>query len=119
MALVPPSRPRRVTGITPAQEQSMRSYVQGAVYSWIRDRSGEQFAARDLFGGLNWEWQGTPLYGLFQKHVRLGKSTYEAMTGAAQDLGWLLKSVLTDDKRHFRTGRSGQTAGYTWIGGEP
>jgi len=119
MALLTPSELRQVTGITAEQEQLMRAYVQGAVYSWVKNRTGEQFAARDLFGGENFEWEGTPLYPLYEKHRASGKSVDEAIDAASKDCGWLLKSVLADDRRHFEVGRSGLTAGYRWVGGEP
>jgi hypothetical protein len=58
MALLPPSEIRQVTGITLEQELLMRAFLQGAVYSWVKNRTGEQFAARDLVGGENFEWEG-------------------------------------------------------------
>jgi hypothetical protein len=119
MALLPPSEIRQVTGITLEQELLMRAFLQGAVYSWVKNRTGEQFAARDLVGGENFEWEGTPLFPLYEKHSASGKSIDEAIDAAGKDCGWLLKSVLADDRRHFEAGRSGLTAGYRWVGGEP
>lgn len=119
MALIPPSIVRNVRGIPDAQLDLMRTYLQGAVYSWVKNRSGEWFAVRDLVGGGNFEWQGTPLYPLFEKHLSLGKDNNDSITAAAKDAGWLLKRVLDDDKRHFEVGRSGLTAAYRWMGNEP
>ena len=119
MALLPPSEVREVRGITDEQPELIKAYLQGAVYSWVKNRSGEQFAARDLVGGENYEWQGTPLIVLYEKHIALGKASDAAVDDAAKDLGWLLKAVLNEDKRHFEIGRSGLTAGYRWIGNEP
>jgi len=85
----------------------------------VKNRSGEQFAARDLVGGENFEWEGTPLVVLYQKHIDLGKTDEAAISDAAKDLGWLLKAVLHEDKRHFEVGKSGLTAGYRWVGNEP
>jgi hypothetical protein len=119
MPLLPPSEIRDVHGVTPPQKELIKAYLQGAVYSWVKNRSGEQFAARDLVGGENFEWEGTPLIVLYEKHVSLGKTDEDAITDAAKDLGWLLKTVLHEDKRHFEVGRSGLTAGYRWIGNEP
>lgn len=119
MALLPPSEIRQVTGITAQQEHLLRAYLQGAVYAWVKNRPGEQFAARDLFGGENFEWRGTPLYPLYEKHIASGKSADEAIEAAGKDCGWLLKSVLANDRRRFEVGRSGLTAGYRWVGGEP
>ena len=119
MALVTPSEIRQVRGISQEQEQLLRAYLQGAVYSWVKNRPGEWFAARDLVGGENFEWEDTPLYPLFEKHLATGKSVDEAIEAAGKDCGWLLKSVLANDRRHFEVGRSGLTAGYRWVGGEP
>ena len=119
MALIPESEVRSVTGITDQQKELAKAYLQGAVYSWIRDRPNEIFAARDLIGGANFYWEGTPLMPLYEKHVAKGKSNDDAVTAAARDAGWLLKSVLNDDKRNFTIGKSGLTAGYKWIGNEP
>ena len=91
MPLDPPSETRTVHGITAEQTESIQNFLQGAVYCWVKNRPEEQFALRDLVGGENFEWQGTPLYCLFEKHIRRGKTDAEAITGAAKDAGWLLK----------------------------
>lgn len=119
MALIPESEIRQVTGLSKEQEALIRAFLQGAVYSWVKNRKGEQFAARDLVGGDNFEWNGTPLIVLYEKHIALRKDNEDAIEAAAKDLGWLLKSVLHDDKRRFEAGRSGLTAGYKWVGNEP
>jgi len=119
MSLVPPSQLRNVRGISEDQTLQIKAFLQGAVYSWVKNRKGEQFAARDLVGGDNFEWAGTPLIVLYEKHVALDKDQDSAIEAAAKDLGWLLKSVLSDDKRHFEAGRSGLTNGYRWVGNEP
>jgi len=114
----PESEIRRVSGISDEEENLIRAYLQGAVYIWVRDRAGEVFAARDLVGGRNFEWEGTPLYVLYQKYENT-RSVDEAIDAAAKDLGWLLKAVLAEDKRNFNVTRSGLTAGYSWVGNEP
>ena len=119
MTLLQPSEIRDVHGITNEQKDLIKAYLQGAVYSWVKNRKGEQFAARDLEGGENYEWEGTPLIVLYEKHIALGKAIDAAVEDAGKDLGWLLKAVLSEDKRHFEVGRSGLTAGYRWTGNEP
>jgi len=119
MALIPPSQIRNVRGIASDKKDLIKAYLQGAVYSWVKNRKGELFAARDLVGGDNYEWGGTPLSVLYEKHIAMGKDSDGAVQAAAKDLGWLLKSVLHKDKRHFHAGRSGLTAGYKWVGNEP
>jgi len=119
MALVPPSDLREVYGITDEERTLIKAYLQGSVYCWAKNCPEEPFAARDLVGGENFEWQGTPLYPLFEKHIDAGKSDDDAIEAAAKDLGWLLKSVLAEDKRHFRADHAGLVAVYCWVGGEP
>lgn len=98
MSLVPASQLRTVKGITQKQVSLIMAFLQGAVYSWAKNRKDEQFAVRDLVGGDNFEWEGTPLIVLYEKHVALGEDNESAITDAAKDLGWLLKSVLDADK---------------------
>jgi len=119
MTLIPQTEIRGVYGITDEQKRLIKAYLQGAVYSWAKNVPNEQFAARDLVGGKNFEWSGTPLIVLYEKHIDAGKAPDEAIEAAAKDLGWLLKAVLAEDKRHFEAGRSGLTAGYRWTGNEP
>lgn len=119
MPLVPTSEIRQVTGITPQQEALINAYLLGCVYTWSKNRPNEFFAARDLVGGENFDWDGTPIYDLYQKHIDLEKENEAAITAAAIDLGWMLKAVLQGDKRHYEAGRSGLTAAYRWVGNEP
>jgi len=119
MALITPSEVRDVYGITDEEKSLIKAYLQGAVYSWVKNRKDEWFAVRDLVGGENFEWQGTPLIVLYKKHISKRKNNDEAIVDAAKDLGWLLKAVLNEDKRHFEVGKSGLTVAYKWVGNEP
>jgi len=86
-----------VSGITAEQKQRIMDFLQGAVYCWCKNRKDEWFAAKDLLGGDNYFWQGTPMIVLYEK------SGDEEQ--AAKDAGWLLKRVLDDDKRRFEEGK--------------
>lgn len=119
MAIHPTSELRDVHGISDEQKALIKAFLQGAVYCWAKNQPGRQFAARDLVGGVNFEWKGTPLCPLYEKHLAKGKSHDDALNAAAKDAGWLLKSVLEEDKRNFTAGDAGLAAGYTWVGGEP
>ena len=70
-------------------------------------------------GGENFDWDGTPLYVLYQKHINAGKSNALAIDAAAKDLGWLTKTVLQDDKRTFIPSKAGLVNHYRWVGNEP
>ena len=118
MALDPNSELREVSGIDAAQRTAITAFLQGAVYCWVKNRSGEEFAARDLVGGENGNWGGTPLQVLYDRHIAEGKEESAAEEAAARDLGWLLKSVLDKDKRRFAASNDGWVSKYQWTGDE-
>ena len=101
---------RDVHGITDEQKQRSLDFLQGAVYSWCKNRKDEWFAARDLLGGDNYYWQGTPMIALYEKS--------EDVEQAGKDAGWLLKRVLNDDKRTFEVSTDGRVKIYRWNGQE-
>lgn len=119
MALIPPSQLRDVKGISDTEKSLIRAFMQGAIYSWAKNRKDEPFAVRDLVGGENFEWEGTPLIALYKKHINGGKDNESAIEAAAQDLGWLTKAVLAEDKRRFTAGKAGLVSHYRWVGNEP
>ena len=94
---------------------SIKSFIQGAVYCWIKNRKDEIFAARDLFGGDNYDWNGTPLIALYNKHINQGKNIDSAVDEAGKDVGWILKLVLYEDQRLFDTCDAGMAKGYKWL----
>jgi hypothetical protein len=118
-----PSELRDVHGISEMEKTLIKAFMQGAVYSWIKNCEAQAFAVRDLMGGENTEWEGTPLYVLYLKHIAIGKDDAEAIISAGRDLGWLTKTVLFEDKRTFVIdkvgGPTGEVSSYQWIGHEP
>jgi len=104
--------PNRVPGLV--GEQRIYDFLQGAVYCWCKNRSGEWFAARDLLGGKNFHWQGTPLYELFERHDG-GQSDNAAVAAAGKDAGHLLRRFLMDDPREFEC-RKAYVNEYKWTG---
>jgi len=115
VALTEESELREVKGIDASQRDLIKAFLQGAVYCWVKNRKGEQFAARDLMGGENAQWAGTPLKALHDKHAALGKDNAAANESAGRDLGWLLKAVLAEDKRTFEAGKGGLVSVYHWV----
>jgi hypothetical protein len=115
MPLQDPSELRDVSAINQANKSLIKAFLQGAVYCWVKNRKGEEFAARDLVGGENADWRGTPVLALYLKHIDQGKDHESAVEAAAKDLGWLLKSVLAEDTRMFATGKSGLVNAYRWV----
>ena len=110
---------KNVGGFTDDDTREMRAFLLGAVHVWCRDRHGEWFAARDLLGGANFFWQGTPLISLYDHYLEEsdGDGDY-AVQQAGRAAGHLLKRVLIDDtKRRYET-RQGYTREYRWVGEE-
>lgn len=98
--------------------ERIKIYLQGAVYCWCKNCKNENiepswFAARDLFGGDNYYWEGTPLYELYLWH--LNNNAEDPVNMAGRDVGNLLKEILYNDKRSFYT-REGYTREYQWDG---
>jgi hypothetical protein len=108
--LLEKSEVREVHGISEEQRQRIRDFLQGAVYSWCKNRKDEWFAARDLLGGDNYYWQNTPMFALYEKS--------EDVEQAGKDAGWLLKQVISNDKRSIETQKDGLVRQYRWNGEE-
>ncbi len=118
MTLDPKSALRDVTGINDSEKALIKAFMQGAIYSWVKN-CDKPFAVRDLVGGENFDWNGTPLQVLYNKHISVGKTHEAAVEDAAKDLGWLVKAVLDEDKRTFEVGKAGLVSSYKWVGNEP
>lgn len=78
------------------------NYLQGLVYVWCKNEGSRWFSARDL-GGVNFDWNGTPLQALYDYHQRRRVDHNQAIKRAGIDDGWLLKEVLSEDRRSFET----------------
>lgn len=81
------------------------SFIKGAVYQFISNQAEKidgkiRFCIRDLLGGMNADWENTPLQYLYDYHIRNGKTKDDAYVQAAKDAGWLLKEVLYNDPRY-------------------
>lgn len=110
---------KNVHGIDERELQRMRDYLLGAVQVWCRDRHGEWFAARDLLGGNNYFWQGTPLIRLYDYYMELSDGDDEyAVNQSGRAAGHLLKRVLLDDTKRTYESRRRYTREYRWIGEE-
>ena len=114
MALNVKSQVRNVSGITANEKARIRDFLQGGVYCWCKNRKNEWFSLRDLMGGDNFYWQGTPLLPLYSKHEH---KTSDPVKDAGKDAGWLLKAVIAEDKRLFDTRKQEMIRQYRWIGG--
>lgn len=115
MALLPKSEVREVHGITPKESRDIFNFLQGAVYCWCKNKPEKWFSMRDLMGGENFNWTGTPLSKLYDKHIEKGKNDASAIEDAGKDSGWILKKVINDDRREFKTKKEDLIRKYRWI----
>ena len=115
MALINDSETRDVYGINDEEKRRIIAFLQGAVYCWCKNKPGQWFSMRDLMGGENFNWAGTPLFALYEKHEEAGKDTESAIEDAGKDSGWLLKKVIKDDRRLFDTKQEDYIRKYIWI----
>lgn len=77
------------------------------------------FAARDLLGGANYYWQGTPLMPLYDYYLEHSDGDDEyAVREAGRAAGNLLKRVLIEDSKRTYETRQGYTREYRWVGPE-
>lgn len=77
-------------------------YVKGAVYSYCNNKlsdatNSDWFATYNLFGEKNYYWQD-PIYKIYDWHIKQGCTNKQAFDKAGKDIGWILKSVLKQDK---------------------
>jgi hypothetical protein len=112
MSLIEDSALRNVTGITDEDRRDVSYFLQGAIYCWCKNRPDEWFALRDLMGGDNTYWKGSPLMSVYKKHSAL--TDEQAFKAAAKDAGWLLKQAIVHDRRAFDTTKSGLVRKYKW-----
>jgi len=107
-----------IVGISNLEKQRIIDFLQGAVYSWCKNKKNEWFALRDLMGGDNYYWEGTPLIALYKKHEDILEDWEQAVKEAGKDAGWLLKEMIINDKREFDTKKEELTRKYKWTGKE-
>ena len=107
------SRVNSVSGITCEEKQRIIDFLQGSVYCWCKNRKGNWFSLRDLMGGDNYYWQGTPLLPLYLKHESKGQA--DPVKEAGKDAGMILKHVISTDKRSFEMKKEELICQYRWI----
>jgi hypothetical protein len=96
----------KITGISSTDEEAIKHFLQGAVYTWCNIKETEHFLFRNLMGGGNYFWNDTPLCCLYDKYKNSGKDEETAVEEAGKDAGMLLKSVLKEDKnKTFNQGK--------------
>ena len=108
---------RSVRGIPKERLDEMIAQLKGLVVGYCTSNPHRQFSIRDILGGENLVWYGTPLQCLYDKHIQEGKSHVDAIAATGQDAGRLLKRAIIElDGRTFVMGDAGRATGYTWKG---
>lgn len=105
---------RNVNWLKSDLKKEICTYLQGMVYAWCATKSRQAFAARDILGGVNFNWRNTPLQPLFDHYRQLGYPDDKAINLAGRAAGWLLMQVLSDDIRVFNTYK-GYVRKYEWM----
>lgn len=110
----------KVQGINPLERDLIYACLQGAVYRRCNENPNDWFAARDLVGGKNYYWQGTPLIVVYEQFRKANpnKSSEYAEEMAAKAIGHMLKRVIVDDKRTFDMRKQDMVNQYIWTGSE-
>lgn len=74
-----------------------KTYIMGVVHGFCNNNENQHFSVQILFGGENKDWRGTPLQVIYEYYAQ--KGYFDADKRAARDVGWLLKTVLQEDKK--------------------
>ena len=95
--LIGNNRFNRYLWLNLTEETLICAFMQGAVYAWCNVHGSEPFAARNLVGGDNFYWQGTPLYPLYEHYHNLypNDDSGYAVTQAGRALGHILKRIIS------------------------
>ena len=80
--------------------EHMKIYILGAVHGFTAAAGNKSFTVRDIFGKGNRNWSGTPIQEIYECYIKVLPHK-EAAEKAAQDVGKLLRKVLTDDKYEY------------------
>jgi len=119
---------RNINSLSESDILEARKYIQEAVYDWCKNKPDDVFAVRDLFGGENTDWGGTPLQEIYGHWSSLYRGQHpelsddelhkKAADQTAKDVGCLVKFVLQNDKRNFKSCNAGEAKGYKWMDGK-
>ena len=98
----------------PQQEIEMaKAYIRDAVITFCQNNPGQSFAVRDLFGGENRDWRGTPLQAIYEYHAAAGAAN--PRDNAGKDVGKLMKIVLSKEDGYYIQSQSGKTKLYRKV----
>lgn len=99
------------------------NFIKGAVRAFCKNgdpNNGKYvtFELRDLFGGVNFDWDKTPMQELYNKYYNPNAfdPNKAAIAEAGKAAGRLLKRILFEEEgRKYKPCDAGKANGYTWI----
>ena len=110
--LISKGRIKKIHSISETQAQEIRNYLQGAIRCHDKVAVGKWFSLRDLMGGANFDWNGTPMQALFEAYR--GRS--DTLKVTAKSAGLLLKAAIEEDPcRRYETKKEAFTRMYRWV----
>lgn len=106
-----------VHGVDRAHQEEIRTYLHEKLEAWCASHEkGNDFAAREWHGGVNSNWNGTPLQELYTYYRRRNRGDVYAYCEAGKAAGRILKAVIDGDKKHmFHITRGFRTVRYRWM----
>ncbi len=93
--------------------EKAKLYIKGSVHCFCKNNPDIPFSVRVLFGGVNKNWDDTPLQPIYNYYETLGYT--DAEERAAIDVGRLLKTVLSEDEIRTYTQIKGYTNEYIQV----
>lgn len=105
----------QVDPIPQAENDKIRSYLLGSVYTWCNNNHDAWFNIRSFVADENKDWSNTPLIYLYTRRISSGMTDAEAHKQARLDLGKILKSVVHDDVRYYETRLINARRNYRWL----
>lgn len=91
----------RVMGITRTNTVIAEDFIRAAIDLQCKSYPGQWFSVRTLFGGANFQWSGTPLQCIYDRHIKNGRKPAKASVLAARDIGKMMTKVLSRHPRNF------------------
>lgn len=100
---------QNISSVKDSERKNIIEYLKGLVDEHCQEKPDEWFATRDLVGGDNSDWRGTPLQQIYEnrcdEYKSGGHATEEAekkaVSQAGKDVGRVLKEMLLMDERIF------------------
>lgn len=91
----------RVMRITLMDTVVAEDFIRTAVDFQCKSYPEQWFSVRILFGGATFQWPGTPLECIYDRHIRNGRKPAKASIVAARDIGKMMTKFLSQHPQNF------------------